>query len=445
MPDLGENDGPGSAPPDPTGSQLTVYGTGVVPDVTGLYVRDSVQDGVSSYTRQGTVNGEAYHLYRVTTSTWVAWFLTTSTSGYPSGSAPFFFRYQSNLGPLEGDDRHGRHARLFSDPTAAVNGYAHVAAVPSTTSFTLTTNRAARWTQAPDAWVHGYFAYPWADDHLPVASVDAATGAVTVTGAPLGGLNAFVQAGGPSPVYAYNLLEEITQPGEWYVDRAAGMLYLWPPADLARHTLVASVLSAPLVTVTGASHVTIQEVTLEATRSQLVVIQGDSSHVEVVGCTLRDAGEVAGEVVDGTQNVFDGDLVYAAGEDGVDLAGGDRVTLTPGKNAVENSAPPRLRAVGGVVHASAVRLGGDGNVVAHDVILSSPHAAVLFYESRQSVIAYNDIYGVLGFTSDAGAIYSYADWGSYGNLIEYNFIHDIASQLDGFRVACGPSIPRRGA
>jgi hypothetical protein len=212
-----------------------------------------------------------------------------------------------------------------------------------------------------------------------------------------------------------------------------GLLYLWPPANLAQHDLVVSTLAAPLVTVTGASHVVLQELTLEASREQLLVLKGGSSDVQVAGCTLRDAGESAAQVVDGTDEVFDGDLVYAEGEDGVDLGGGDRPSLTPGKNVVQNSV---LHDYGQWVwsYTPAVNLSGDGNVVQHDVIYGSPHAAILFYESSQHLIAYNDIHDVLRFTSDAGAIYAYSDWGAYGNLIEYNFIHDLATKQSGFGI-----------
>ena len=36
----------------------------------------------------------------------------------------------------------------------------------------------------------------------------------------------------PRRYRALNLLEELDQPGEYYVDRAAGRLYFWPPAPL---------------------------------------------------------------------------------------------------------------------------------------------------------------------------------------------------------------------
>jgi hypothetical protein len=400
--------------PGPNVTQLTLYGAGVVPDVTGVYVQTSTQDGASAFTRQGQVDGKTWNLYRATggtaPNTWVAWFLTTSTSGYPTGTDPFFSVYQSTFGVMDGSQGATGHP-TFVNPQQILYGFSSIAAVTGTNGFTLAENRVSRWTQASDPWVHGYFAYTWADSHLPVASVNGTTGEITLTGTPYGGLNATILGGGPSPVYAYNLLEEITEPAEWYLDRTSGLLYLWPPTNLSQHDLVASVLSSPLVTVTGAAHVTFQEITLEATRTELVQIGGSSSDIQVVGCTLRDSGDSAVDVVDGTSNVLSGDLIYAAGEDGVELGGGDRPSLTPGQNAVLNSD---IHDYGEWVwtYTPAVNLTGDGNIVQHNELHASPHSAILFYSSSQQLVQYNDVYDVLKFASDSGAIYSWGDWGS---------------------------------
>ena len=34
--------------------------------------------------------------------------------------------------------------------------------------------------------------------------------------------------------YFLNVLEELDQPGEWFLDRKTGVLYFWPPAPLTR-------------------------------------------------------------------------------------------------------------------------------------------------------------------------------------------------------------------
>ena len=433
-PDIDDLDG--GAFPDPNGAQVTVYGTGIFPDVTGSYVQDSVQDGVSSFTRQGLVDGGlSYHLYRnegTGSQNYISWFLTTNTSGYPAGTDPFFFNYQPQLSPLTGAQG-GLGTPTFTSPTAVLHGYAGIASVPTAASFAVATNRTARWTQAPDPWAHGYFFYPWADAHVPLSIADPTSGTLNVTETPNFGLATTLQGGGPTVAYAYNLLEEITEPGEWYLDRSSGILYLWPPSNLASRSLVVSVLSAPLVTVTGASNVTLEALTFEATRTNLITLAGGSANVQVIGCTLRDSGDAAATVADGNGNVFDGDLIHDTGEDGVDLAGGDRPTLTPSNNTVQNSDIHDFSQTV-ACYTPAVSVMGDGSIVQHNVIHDAPHAAILFGTSSQSLIQYNEIYNVLNFSSDSGAIYAWSDWGSYGNLIQYNFLHDLQPNLSGYGI-----------
>jgi hypothetical protein len=153
----------------------------------------------------------------------------------------------------------------------------------------------------------------------------------------------------------------------------------------------------------------------------------------VVGCVLRDSGDAAASIADGTANVFDGDLLYNVGEDGIQLNGGDRPSLTPGNNVVQNCDIHDFSQWVSC-YTPAVHLGGDGNLVQHNVIHDAPHAAILFYSSSQQLVQYNEIYRVLNFSSDCGAIYAWSDCGSYGNLIQYNFLHDLSSNLAGYGV-----------
>jgi hypothetical protein len=73
--------------------------------------------------------------------------------------------------------------------------------------------------------------------------------------------------------YAYNLLEEITQPGEWYLDRSTGLLYIWPNAGFASAEIQVSVLNGPLFSLNGASYITLQNLQLESTRAGLIAVR----------------------------------------------------------------------------------------------------------------------------------------------------------------------------
>ena len=98
-------------------------------------------------------------------------------------------------------------------------------------TFTYDYDRPARWTRAEDIWLSGYFATGYANDTIDVKSIDLAERTITLARAHRYGLETI----GPTQAYyALNLLEEIDEPGEWYLDRRSGLLYLWPPSDLSR-------------------------------------------------------------------------------------------------------------------------------------------------------------------------------------------------------------------
>ena len=46
--------------------------------------------------------------------------------------------------------------------------------VSEMSSFQFSGTRPASWQSAPDAWLHGYWAFGWADNHVKIASIDTA-------------------------------------------------------------------------------------------------------------------------------------------------------------------------------------------------------------------------------------------------------------------------------
>ena len=319
------------------------------------------------------------------------------------------------------------------DDAGVTVGFTHLVTATSPTTFDVPDGRAARWMQATasDVWFHGFWCFPWADSHINAASIDGAAGTVTLSQTPTFCLNP-AQSGGS--VYAYNLLEELTQPGEWYVDRSSSILYLWPPSGFATSDVVVSVMETPLVTVNGASNVTFQELSFEAGRTTLVDVEG-STNVTLVGCTLKDSGGVGAVINGGTKSGVDSALIYATADDGVDVRGGDRPSLTQGANFVENS---HIHDFGqwDYCYRPAVSVSGDGNVASHNLLHTSPHAAIL-YGGSEHTIAFNEIHDVCTYSSDSGAIYGGRDWGARGNVIQNNLLHDIWTANGGGSAAFG--------
>lgn len=78
--------------------------------------------------------------------------------------------------------------------------------------FEYDSDRHARWTEAEDAWLFGYFKWLWADSTIPIGSIDPEARTLTTA-------EAYDYHGGMDTTqgiayYAFNLLEEIDSPGE---------------------------------------------------------------------------------------------------------------------------------------------------------------------------------------------------------------------------------------
>jgi hypothetical protein len=279
--------------------------------------------------------------------------------------------------------------------------------------------RPRHWKNTGDLWVHGYWAWDWANSYERVAELDLDRHFIRT--APPYGLYGFRKG---QRFHFLNVLEELDQPGEWFLDRKQGVLYFWPPEldePQPGSEAVLSLMAEPFVRITGASNILIRGLILEATRGNAVEIRGGASNL-VAGCVIRNIGD-SGVVIDGgrAHGVKDCDIVDT-GDGGVSLNGGDRQTLTPCGHFVENC---RFQRQGrwSKCYVPAVLLNGVGQRVSHNLIYDHPHAGILF-SGNDHLIDFNEIHHIALETGDVGAIYAGRDYSFRGNRIRHNFIHE---------------------
>jgi len=422
-PDINEHNMPEQ---DISGDKLTLYGT-TTPTVAGTYTKYAVQDGVSAFKRDGLVDGQQYYLRRRSYDdgkggTGVIWFLTQSSKEeWDNTTTPKWRCWQAKpttFIPVETSGATGTPSAL--DPARINRGWAHTSDPITPTSFTSASDRPARWTQAKDAWVDGFWANSWAEFHIPIASVDPAARRVDLASAPphFGILP-------HQPWMAYNLVEEITQPGEWYLDRASGLLYLWPPDDFTNRSEIVVSVAPTLISVASAKHIHFQDLTLEAARKTLFT-SSKSSGIELRNLILRNSGSV-GASIHGTDSRISHCAVYGIGRAGISLLGGDRSTLTPGNNRVEDC---EIHHIGRTQISGAVgiEIADCGNTVEHNLIHHAPRGAIS-YRGNEHLIAFNELHSLCLASSDSGAIYAPGDWGARGVKIRFNYIHNIQNDL----------------
>lgn len=307
------------------------------------------------------------------------------------------------------------HIAGYPDDAGTADGHGNAMGALEA-GFFYTGDRPARWKETGDVWVHGYWAYDWANSYEQVVELDP-TRRFLRTATPYGNYG-FVKN---QRFYFLNVLEEIDQPGEWYLDRASGRLYFWPPAAMDSGEALFSVLEQPLLKLTGARHATWRGVTFEAVRGCAVTIT-DGEENRIAGCVLRNIGNGAVSISGGKNHGVQSCDIFDTGDGGVTLSGGDRQTLTPAGHFVENCHFQR-QGRWSKCYVPAIALHGVGLRASHNLIHDHPHAAVLF-GGNDNLIEFNEIHHIALETGDVGAIYTGRDYTVRGNRIMHNYIHE---------------------
>lgn len=306
---------------------------------------------------------------------------------------------------------------LLGNPAKAQNS--HNIAGNKEGRFTYEGNQPDRWKDEPEAWLYGYWFWDWADEYQKVAAIDTAAKAITLA-PPFTGYG--YRKG--QRYYALNLLAELDQPGEWYLDRTSGMLFLYPASDPNRATIEFSLLDGPMVQMDNVANVTMTGLTFESGRGDGAVINGGSS-VLLAGCTFRRLGHNGVAITGGQKHGLFGCDIHTLGHGGTRIIGGNRQTLAPGGHFVENC---HIYDLSRFIHTytPAVFCDGVGNRIAHNLFHDSTSSAMRI-EGNDHVIEYNEIYRVVTESDDQGG----ADlWGnpSYRGLVfRYNYWHHIGS------------------
>ncbi|MDR1733625.1 MAG: right-handed parallel beta-helix repeat-containing protein [Oscillospiraceae bacterium] len=281
---------------------------------------------------------------------------------------------------------------------------------------TATAARIVKYKTLEDVWAMGWWWFDWADGSSPLKSYTPESNALETEYFSYYGMKE------GSPYYIYNALEELDAPGEWYLDRANGIAYVYPPDGFANAKVTLSLATGHLIRIDGGTGITFDGITLEATRETAVSISGDYNTLQ--NCTLRDIANWA-IWINGTGNTVTACDISRTGLGGITIDGGDRETLTPGGNAVTNC---RIHDWSEIyqTYCPAVSLNGVGNVCRNNEMWNAPHEAVTWGGNNHE-ISYNRIHDVCLLSDDAGAIYAGRRWDWYGTQVNYNLLYNLGA------------------
>ncbi|MCM4153134.1 right-handed parallel beta-helix repeat-containing protein [Arenibacter sp. N53] len=323
--------------------------------------------------------------------------------------------------------------------------------------FEYTDPRHAIWADQNDIWFQGSFNYGFADDNILVESIDAQKKQIKLAMPSLYG----VASGRDFQHYvAYNILDELDSPGEWYVDKESGTLYFWPPNDIKKSSVMVSILEDPIISLEGASYVTIRDLTVEVGRGIGIYMERGTNNL-IAGCTIRNVGTSGIFMGQGAQQTFPfvthddyegvpvsgqiGNLqghiykytawdrnagsnhgilscdVYNTGSGGIYLSGGSKRKLIPGNNYVENCKVHDYNRRNKFLW-SGINIDGCGNRIANCEIFNSEWQGI-YVHGNEHLFEYNDIHHVTLNSDDTSPWYIGRDPSDRGNIVRYNYFH----------------------
>ncbi|MBS1705387.1 MAG: right-handed parallel beta-helix repeat-containing protein [Armatimonadetes bacterium] len=289
----------------------------------------------------------------------------------------------------------------------------------SSNTLKLSEDRYKKWS-SNSVWISGYLGYDWADD-TDHATIDANAGTATLDNNASYGVNRDMR-------YKYvNVVEELDQPGEYWINQRDGTLLYYPKAtNLTKRVWITS-MPQSVMSVSFGKNLTIEGFVIQGSRKNGIDISG-GTNLTIRGCTVRNVGSMGVTSISLTNSVIEDCDVYGTGESGIQWNGGNRYTLTAGNNIVRNC---HVHHFAQTVRAyrPGIHLYGCGNLATNNRIEEGPHVGMLA-EGNNHTIENNQFFRLCMETEDCGALYFGRDITSRGMVVRNNLFQDIVGRID---------------
>ncbi|MBQ6617427.1 MAG: right-handed parallel beta-helix repeat-containing protein [Thermoguttaceae bacterium] len=281
-------------------------------------------------------------------------------------------------------------------------------------------DRVSNWKNEKDPWLSGYWCYDWSESKQRIDKLDPD--------------KKFVELKDPQHSYGYrkgqwfygfNLLSELDQPGEYYIDREAGIVYFYAPVDNVEQLNAGEAIltgGTTALQLQDAKYVTFESVTIEGCR-QVAVSVRNCKNIALKSLLVRNGGDAGFFCNGGGDSVIDNCEVYGMGSAGIAIYAGDRNTLAKSNWTVQNCYTHHFARIQRVYNPG-LSLHGVGITARNNLITDAPHNGILF-SGNYIVMEYNEITRVCWESNDAGAVYCGRNWTMRGNVFRYNYMHDV--------------------
>ena len=336
-----------------------------------------------------------------------------------------YFKFkESKEGGIPALTVNGQQMTIARYPDVGEVGFKSVANIGfgGGSSYVMSDLRPLEWENTGRIYVRGSFFAEWWKAVGRITDIDSEKKTITTNGF-IGWGNANngggMKTGVSNTHYYYNVIEELTIPGEWFLDEDTGYLYVYPASGSfgeSDEICLTTTNTNYLLNLTGANDVIISGITFENGNSG--VLMQKCQNVVMQKCIVQDMGGYGVKVYDS----FKSGVTYSTIRRTDYIAFVSQVPTEDYKDLrisrcfLQNSLVYDIR-----VTACEVR--GVGDIFSHNTVQYTRSMGISVV-AVECILERNELTAQSYAQSDAGGFYVSGSSRNVGNLIRNNYIHD---------------------
>ena len=278
--------------------------------------------------------------------------------------------------------------------------------------FCILDPRPFSWENTDDIWVYGSFFAEYLQNYERVKGMNPEKSSLRMYG---GNANYGANYNSHHTYYYLNVLEELDIPGEWYLDKSTGILYVYPVKDLKDSSVDIAMSTHSVVTFDkGTEYVVLNGIEVTGTTSVGIKLSGYRNVIQ--NCTVKECGSsVKYENAKNCGTIcckLYGSIAIDNTLTSKSVA--DDQNLRPTRNFIQNN----------IVYDAQINVRyGVQHIVSHNTILNCPGMCIYIANTEESIIEFNEVAGGPYRTIDGGMIYLEGGTNNIYNHVRYNYFH----------------------
>jgi len=275
--------------------------------------------------------------------------------------------------------------------------------------------RVLGWGSDPDVWFHGYWLYLWADAYEKMGGISPKDSTIQLQ-------PPFNNYGfGKSKWHVVNALSELDRAGEWCISVAQRKIWYLPKNGIKPDQMVLS-MKGPALIANNCNYLTLRGIDVQFLRGDGMIFT-NCSHLTLAYCSVSNSSGLGFRIAGGTNHLVHSCTIRSMGRGGIDIDAGDKLKLTGSGSIIENCKISDLSRIDRT-YTPAIVLAGDGIKVRNCLFANIPSSGIRL-EGNDMLVELNEFTKCVIESDDQGAIDVWGNPLYRGNIIRWNFFHDI--------------------